>query len=48
MDVSLSKLLEIAKDREAWRPVVYWVAKNGIWEQGNKNAETKVCYQQEK
>ena len=31
MDVSLSKLLEIVKDREAWCPVVYWVTKNGTW-----------------
>ena len=28
MDVSLSKLWEIVKDREAWHVVVYGVVKN--------------------
>ena len=28
MDMSLSKLWEMAKDREAWRVVVHWVAKS--------------------
>ena len=28
MDMSLSKLREIVKDREAWRAVVHGVAKN--------------------
>ena len=28
MDMSLSKLLEIVKDREAWRVAVHGVAKN--------------------
>ena len=28
MDVSLSKLGEIVKDREAWRAVAHWVAKS--------------------
>ena len=28
MDMSLSKLLEIVKDREAWRAEVHGVAKN--------------------
>ena len=28
MDMSLSKLQEIVKDREAWRTVVHEVAKN--------------------
>ena len=27
-DMSLSKLLEIVKDREAWHVVVHWVAKS--------------------
>ena len=31
MDMSLSKLGEIVKDREAWRAAVYWVAKNQTW-----------------
>ena len=28
MDMNLSKLWEIVKDREAWRAEVYWFAKN--------------------
>ena len=28
MEVSLSKLQEIAKDREAWHATVLWVAKS--------------------
>ena len=27
MDMSLSKLQEIVKDREAWRAAVCWIAK---------------------
>ena len=27
MDMSLSKLWEIVKDREVWRAAVHWVAK---------------------
>ena len=27
MDISLSKLLEMVKDREAWRAVAPWVIK---------------------
>jgi len=31
MDMSLSKLQEILKDREVWRAAVHWVAKNRTW-----------------
>ena len=30
-DVSLSKLQEIVKDREAWHATVYWVTKSWTW-----------------
>jgi len=28
MDMSLNKLWEMVKDREAWREAVHWVVKN--------------------
>ena len=31
MDMSLSNLWEIVKDREAWRAAVHWVANNQTW-----------------
>jgi len=31
IDMSLSKLLEMVKDREAWNAVIYWVAKSQTW-----------------
>ena len=38
MDVNLSKLHEIVKDREAWHAVVHWV----------KKSRTQLSEQQEK
>ena len=31
MDVSLSKLREIVKDREGWYAAFQWAAKNQTW-----------------
>ena len=31
MDMSLNKLWEMVKDRDAWREAVHWVAKNQTW-----------------
>ena len=31
MDVSLSELREMVRDREAWRAAIHWVAKSRTW-----------------
>ena len=35
MDMSLSKLREMVKDREAWRAAVHWVVKSWMWLNNN-------------
>ena len=44
MDMSLSKLWEIVKDREAWRAVVHEVAKNWTeFSNWTKNNDQRIC-----
>ena len=42
MDMSLSKLQEIVKDREAWRAAVHGIAKN--WTRMNKRVQNMRDY----
>ena len=42
MDMSLNKLWEIVKDREAWRAVVHGVAESHTAKQLNKSLSRKM------
>ena len=41
MDMNLSKVWKIVKDREAWHTAVHGVAKS--WKEIKKSASTKCC-----
>ena len=41
MNMSLSKLLEIVKDREAWQAAMHWVAESDMNERLNNNIQHK-------
>ena len=42
IDMSLSKLQEMVRDRELWRAAVHWVAESDTMEQLNKVTMTKI------
>ena len=42
VDMSLSKLQEMVRDRELWRAAVHWVAESDTMEQLNKVPMTKI------
>ena len=44
MDMSLSKLQEIVKDREVWRTAVHWVAKSRTTEGLNNNKANRAYF----
>ena len=44
MDMNLSKLWEMVKDREAWHAAVHGVAESQTWQHPNKNNKTSYIH----